>query len=1818
MSIRILFVFLLLRSLQAAAPVTGVIRSGGQPIPGVSVTATMGTEKVATSTDEAGRYALNGLAAGTWQIDVALFGFAKQQKPVVVADQPVQADWTLEIQTRPERGFGRRDDGAPAEFQTRNNPGGPGPRGAAAPGQRGAPASAQQSRFQNLALTQTAELQAEPAVGGNPAPGEPNAGDANQSFLVSGTISRDAATPQQDFGPGLGFGFDQQNQGFGQEGGQAGLGGPGGFGAGGGGRGGPGGGGGFGGGRGGPGGGGGFGARGGQGRRPGGPGVPNFGNRAGRRGAQGIHGQAFYSIGNSALNAKPYSLTGQNVAEPSYGSNRFGLNVGGPLVFPKFVKSPNTFFFLNYTGTRQRSPYSAVTTVPTALERGGDFSQSLSQLSGVSMPVTVYDPTTNAPFAGNVIPQTRLNNVSLGLLSYVPLPNQPGLVNNYRIESANPSNSDNLNLRVNQTLTKKDRLDGSFGFQRRDGFAQQVFGFRDTSSGSGVNASIGWSHTLPRQVINNLRITYSRNRTNTLPFFAYGTDVAALLGIEGTSQDPINFGPPNLSFTNYGALSDGTAALIRNQTVSVTEGVSMVRGAHTFNIGGEFRRRQLNNRTDADARGSFSFSGLETSGFTANGQPLPGTGYDFADYLLGLAQSGSVRFGDTSTYFRQSQENAFVTDNWRFRPDLTFTLGLRYEHFQPLTEKYNHIANLDISPDFKNAVAVTPGQTGPYHGKFDDGLVQNRWGYLSPRLALAWRPKGKRNTIVRAGYSIFYNGSIFDQFASRLAAQPPFAETASLVGSVTQPLYIQNGFLNAVNGSLTNSYAVDPNYKVGYAQTWTVSVQQTIKQQYVVELSYLGTKGTDLDTQRIPNRSAQGSYRSSANTAIYTYDSSEGNSIYHALQVRATRRFVKGLSANLNYKFSKSIDDASTLGGGAIVVAQNDLNLSAERGLSSFDQRHVFSAEFVAESPFSENGMAKSGPRVQKYFGGWTLSGRTNAASGTPLTARALGNLSNAGGTGAVGSLRANATGLPLYTGDGFFNPLAFTVPAPGAIRERGTQHDHYAVCVHDEPVAEPRVSDRQRNTQAAGVSNGYDELAEQREHHQLWNHCELFELWPAFGSHWNAHGKRDAAVEILIMRTLLFLTIAAGTLFAQDDQPTFKSSSTLVVVDVTIKDKAGKEVTGLKKEDFVITEDGKPQPISVFEFQRLANGDVAPAPATLQPPSVNAPAPAPKPQRQNIITTAAPGKLVYRDRRLLTLFFDFSSLSVTDQSLAQKAAQQFIREKMLPGDLVSILSFGTSLKVNQDFTDDKDKLLQVINSFRIGEASELAAAGGNGDTSSGADTGAAFEADQTEFNIFNTDLKLAALESAAKMLGALPEKKALVYFSDGVSKTGVENQSQLRSTINAAVRANVSFYPIDVRGLDATPPGGDASQAAGRGNSIYTGAAQQGVRDQFNNQQETLVSLASDTGGKAFLDSNDLALGISEARDDVHSYYILGYYSSNGTLDGKLRRVNVKLAGKQYAGLKLDYRSGYFGAKDFRRFNSGDKDAQLQEALMLGDPITDLPLAIETDYFRLNKNKYFIPVSIKIPGSAIALAMKNGAGQTGFDVIGQMRDSKGHVAASVEDQVKVKLDASKTSQAQSRSFQYDTGFTLPPGPYQFKVLVRENQTGKMGTFEAKVIVPDLDNAKDKLRLSSVVWSNQLAPVSEAVGVADKSKKAGAGNPLIADGQKLAPSITRVFKKDQNLYVYLEVYDPATNETSGTPAVSSELTFYRASDRVKAFESQPVRLSQTIADRPTALPVRFQVPLAKLTPGRYICQVNVFDQQARKFSFPRTELVLLP
>lgn len=1021
---------------QAMVPHAGVVRANGIPIPGAVVTATADGARVSTVTDEDGVYRFPGLAAAKWKIEVRMTGFQPQTREIEIAADAKPVDWTLTVQPRPAAQLARR-------------PGGP-------PG----------GGFQRVAVNQGQDVDAAiDAASATPPPSAPPSSDnANEAFLLNGSLSAglDSGLQRgaQDFGPGGpgGFGGGPPGPGgfpggpeggaFGPGGGmqQQGGGAPPGFGGGGGGGGRPGpggggfpgggGGGGFGGGRGGGGGfGGGPGGRGG----PGGPrergrGGPQgreavFGNRAGR-GQQGLRGALTYTFSNSALDARPFSLTGQTVEKASYAQNRIGATIGGPLRIGKWIRSDRTFIFVNFNGNIGRNPFQAIQTLPSPLERAGDFSQRTT---------TIYDPLTRNPFPNNTIPLSRIDPAALGLLRFFPAANQPGLVQNYQYVTSINNNSKQLGVRVNRNLNSKNRFDINSNFQWRDSNAAQAWGFRDATVGLGMNISLGLTHNFSRSLITNSRVNFSRNRSETVPFFAYGEDVARLLGIRGVANDPINFGPPNLSFTNFGGLTDASPLLRRDQTIGFTQGVKYVKGTHNVAFGGEYRRMQLNNRTDQNARGSFNFSGTATSAIDANGQPVNGTGFDFADYLLGLPQSSSIRFGGTSTYFRSSVVNAYIQDDWRIRSNLTLNLGVRYEFFQPFREKWGQIANLDISPKFDAVSVVLPGQTGPYSGQFSPALLDSDPNNVSPRVALAWKPLPKKQLQIRAGYGIFYNGSIYNQFPSRLAAQPPFARTASINTSVLRTLTIRDGFAAAPSQNITNSYAVDRNYRVGYAQTWNFSIQHSLKRSYVIEASYLATKGTRLDMQRLPNRAAPGSpltaeqRRQIGNATGFTYDTSDANSIYHSGQLRFTRRFSRGLSTNVTYTYAKSLDNASSLGGGGAVVAQNDKDLRAERGRSSFDQRHVLSWNYMISSPVRETGsLFKGSPAMIRVLKDWNLMGGLSASSGTPLTARVLGNQADAAGTGATGAGRADATGLPIDMGSEFFNLAAFRVPLSG------------------------------------------------------------------------------------------------------------------------------------------------------------------------------------------------------------------------------------------------------------------------------------------------------------------------------------------------------------------------------------------------------------------------------------------------------------------------------------------------------------------------------------------------------------------------------------------------------------------------------------------------------------------------------------------------------------------------------------------------------------------------------------------------------------------
>ncbi len=667
--------------------------------------------------------------------------------------------------------------------------------------------------------------------------------------------------------------------------------------------------------------------------------------------------------------------------------------------------------------------------------------------------------------------------------------------------------------------------------------------------------------------------------------------------------------------------------------------------------------------------------------------------------------------------------------------------------------------------------------------------------------------------------------------------------------------------------------------------------------------------------------------------------------------------------------------------------------------------------------------------------------------------------------------------------------------------------------------------------------------------------------------------------------------------------------------MNVSVLDRNGRPIEDLTKDDFQVLEDGKPQKLQAVDLQHLANTTLPPIDQQLQ----QRPPEQPKGYNPDVEKAAAKSDLLskYQDRRLMVLLFDFSSMEPAEQIRAKNAAIKFLSNQMTSSDMVSVMAYGTVLKTVQDFTSDRDLLVAAINKFRIGESSENAEAADTGPDAQ--DQSGQFVADETEFNIFNADLKLAALEDAARTLGQFPEKKALIYISSGIQKSGVDNQSQLRATVNTAVRSNVAFYPIDARGLSALVPGGDATQQGAAGTNLYNGSGQRSLKENFNNQQETLASLALETGGKALLDSNDLTEGMRQVQQDFTSYYVLSYVSSNTAQDGRYRRIQVKLAPKRAAlRAKLEYRQGYYGPTTFARMADSDREAQLSQALLSDNPVTDLPLAVEVDYFRLDKDKYFAPIAVKIPGSALAFRGKGSKQATELDFIAEVFDDRNRSAATVRDTIPLKVDQSVAGLVIQKSIQYDTGVTLSPGKYKIRFVARENGEGKIGTFETPFTIPDL-SSKKTLRTSSLVLSNQREPLAQQVAGVKNDKKLVAANPLIENGQKLVPNVTKVFRPAQSMLVYLEVYDPvipdSLPENFRAADVEASLSLFQANKKI--FESPPVRASRLAASR-AAVPVHITVPLSNIAPGTYECQVNLIDEFGHKFAFPRTSVAVLP
>ncbi len=663
--------------------------------------------------------------------------------------------------------------------------------------------------------------------------------------------------------------------------------------------------------------------------------------------------------------------------------------------------------------------------------------------------------------------------------------------------------------------------------------------------------------------------------------------------------------------------------------------------------------------------------------------------------------------------------------------------------------------------------------------------------------------------------------------------------------------------------------------------------------------------------------------------------------------------------------------------------------------------------------------------------------------------------------------------------------------------------------------------------------------------------------------------------------------------------------NANIVLTNVVVRDKkTGALIKDLKPGDFTILENGKAQRIVSFDYQNVDQ-----AAALAEKSTAGGKASVADLLERNF--AADPKQL--KNHRLIVMFFDMSTLQDDDTDRAVEAAQKYINMQMQPADLVALVSFSTSLNLDQDFTGDKQTLLHKLGSYNGTDQTAFSTGSAGGTTNGTADDASTFTADDTEYNNLNTDRELFAIRQVAQSLEKVDQRKSMLYFSGGLARNGIENQASLRAATNEAAKANMAIYSVDARGLQALPPVGDATQGSLRGTAAYTGTA---VSNTFNSNystQELLSTLATDTGGKAFFDSNDFGPAFQQIEHDTEAYYILGFHSTDGRRDGSFRHLTVKL---NRSDAKLEYRPGYYAPADFQHQKTDDREQALQDQMRSDLPALDVAVYLQALYFRASPGSFYVPVSLIVPGSQVPFTRNKDQDKATLDILGQVKNAQGIAVGNVRDTVKLALDSSQ--QVQRRNLQYTTGFTLAPGRYHLKFVVRENETGNMGSFETDLNVPDLKKAP--VKLSSVMLASQRTP--------DPSKNTT--DLLVRDGQQYVPNVAHVFRQDQHLYLLYELYDPARNKAAKPPATPPGLerretgpvhvltSIELLSGGVKVYETPLVTTSGLNVPGREAVAFQFDVPLAQLKPGNYICQINVIDDVGGAFAFPRLALRVQP
>ena len=1006
--------------------ISGSAHSGKTPLPGATVSAsnTLTGKKYAAVTGTDGKFAFTGIARGRYVIRVEFMGFALFTKEVVLNPEnpSTKVDAELVLASRQQQ-------------QTNSIAGIAAGRG-----------------FQSLSVDSTLAT----LSGGNFASGAGTTGlsGSDLSVLPMNGAGADAPTESvsisglqgrtQDFGNGneddlqnriQEFRDRLQSQGGRPFGGMPSAGGPGG----------------------------GFGGGGG-------------GINIGRIGGRGFninqpHGLLYFSDDNSALDATPYSLTGIPSVKSQYNQARFGANVGGPLKIPHiFDGGSKNFFFAGWNGSRGDSPYDFFSRVPTLNERNGNFSGATYN---DGMPVALFNPTNSTQYQYNgvlnALNPASISPSSAALLQYIPLPNIPTTASgqNFHYITSDASNTDAVILRLVHNFGSPPALNsngrGGGGSGGRGGGRRQQnninFGLNWSRSSTnivnpfpslaggtstqGLNASAGWVYGKGR-FTSNLRFNYNHNHVSTTNLYSNVLDVAGLAGIGGISTDPFDWGLPGISFTSFGGLSDPMPRRELDQTYTISDAVTWNHGKHNWRFGGDYRRILQSFRSARNAEGDFVFTGYATSLHAPGAtQPNPDTGYDFADFLLGYPQQTSLQFGANSYNFRSNSYDLYVQDDWRISAKLTLNLGLRWEYNGPYTEAEDRITNLEVGPNLSSAVpvvptgAVLPPNSGTFATSSLPALIHPDRNNFAPRVGIAWKPFQK--TVVRAGYGINYNLAQYGAVIQNFAFQPPFANTATNATDVAAlsgptPLTLANGFPAIPQTTVTNNFGVDPNYALGYVQIWNLDLQHELPGNVVLSIGYNGAKGTRLDTERA---------LVVAGNQPFIFESSEGNSVLHGASVRVRRRMAKGFGLSAQYVFSKSLDNASSIGGGAVVVAQDAFDISADRSLSSFNQTHKFTGNWIYDLPFGENRHWTPKGVWLHILSNWQWSGDFTVASGLYFSPRVLGGALDIN-RGVSGSLRANvvpgqAISLANPSALEWFDTAAFCTPGLNCVNPAGS-----------------------------------------------------------------------------------------------------------------------------------------------------------------------------------------------------------------------------------------------------------------------------------------------------------------------------------------------------------------------------------------------------------------------------------------------------------------------------------------------------------------------------------------------------------------------------------------------------------------------------------------------------------------------------------------------------------------------------------------------------------------------------------------------------------